>query len=42
MKLDALRRDVIVQIWEKFTGRKAERVAAAQVAAMPRTRSGTV
>ena len=28
MELDELYCDVIVQRWEKFTGRKAERVAA--------------
>jgi hypothetical protein len=33
MELDALYCDVIVQRWEKFTGRKAERRAAAEVAA---------
>jgi hypothetical protein len=27
MELDALYCDVIVQRWEKFTGRKAERIA---------------
>jgi hypothetical protein len=29
MELDALYCDVIVQRWEKFTGRKAERLSAA-------------
>lgn len=33
MELDVLYCDVIVQRWEKFTGRKAERIAAAEVAA---------
>jgi DNA modification methylase len=33
MELDALYADVIVQRWEKFTGRKAERVPAKEVAA---------
>jgi DNA modification methylase len=28
MELDALYCDVIVQRWEKFTGRKVERIAA--------------
>ncbi len=28
MELDALYCDVIVQRWEKFTGKKAERIAA--------------
>jgi DNA modification methylase len=28
MELDCLYADVIVQRWEKFTGRKAERVSA--------------
>jgi len=32
MELDALYCDVIVQRWEKFTGRKAERLAAVEVA----------
>ena len=32
MELDTLYCDVIVQRWEKFTGKKAERVQAAQVA----------
>ena len=32
MELDALYCDVIVQRWEKFTGRKAERLAAKGVA----------
>ncbi|HEX3999769.1 MAG TPA: DNA modification methylase [Pirellulales bacterium] len=32
MELDALYADVIVQRWEKFAGRKAERVAAQEVA----------
>jgi DNA modification methylase len=33
MELDTLYADVIVQRWEKFTGRKAERVPAKEVAA---------
>jgi len=33
MELDCLYADVIVQRWEKFTGRKATRVAAGEVAA---------
>ena len=33
MELDTLYCDVIVQRWEKFTGRKAERVAAEEVVA---------
>ncbi|WP_425618050.1 DNA modification methylase [Anatilimnocola sp. NA78] len=33
MELDVLYCDVIVQRWEKFTGRKAERITAAEVAA---------
>ena len=33
MELDPLYCDVIVQRYEKFTGRKAERVAAEEVAA---------
>ncbi|HEX4131450.1 MAG TPA: DNA modification methylase [Pirellulales bacterium] len=32
MELDALYADVIVQRWEKFTGRKAERIATKEVA----------
>jgi DNA modification methylase len=32
MELNALHADVIVQRWEKFTGRKAERIAAKEVA----------
>jgi DNA modification methylase len=31
MELDALYCDVIVQRWEKFTGRKAERLSTAEV-----------
>ena len=33
MELDTLYADVIVQRWEKFTGRKAERIAGKEVAA---------
>ena len=33
MELDALYCDVIVQRWEKFTGRKADRPLAGAVAA---------
>jgi DNA modification methylase len=32
MEIDPLYCDVIVQRWEKFTGKKAERVEAVQVA----------
>ena len=33
MELDPLYCDVIVQRWEQFTGKKAERVAAQEAAA---------
>ena len=33
MEIDALYCDVIVQRWEQFTGRQAERIAAAEEAA---------
>jgi len=33
MEVDALYCDVIVQRWEQFTGRKAERLVATQEAA---------
>jgi len=32
MEVDALYCDVIVQRWEQFTGRKAERIAAVEEA----------
>jgi len=32
MRIDALHCDVIAQRWEEFTGRKAERIAAAEAA----------
>jgi hypothetical protein len=35
MELDALYCDVIVQRWEKFTGKKAQRIAAAGETNMP-------
>jgi DNA modification methylase len=33
MELDALYADVVVQRWEKFSGRQAERIAAEEVTA---------
>ena len=33
MEVDALYCDVIISRWEQFTGRKAERIAAAEGAA---------